>query len=250
MTKYTIKKVLEKAFDEPIWKIEVDCRGTSLAVECRNAQTTYPTFYVYILNRKAIIAQYKAEEKEWTIDCIQGDYLILKKYGTSSPIQAGIKIIPIQRPEESITFAEYSLKNISLGTLVAVHRSIPSGLLFYIDIATGKVSNKAPDHLAPVTSPVANPFVYKGRLPPFMAHIEYADQLWLQPSTTNFIWCYHQKTAEGYDLHLVLTSKSEILDQVVVLKNLSQLIHQPFFMVNAYIFFLSDTKQDISTYLV
>lgn len=250
MTKYTINKGLEKAFVDPIWKIEVNTTGNNLAVECRNQQSTIPTFSIFTFEGENIMEQFPVIEKEWTLETIQGEYLILKKYGTSSPNQAGIQIVHIPTKTTVITFAEYVLKEVYQDTIVAVHRSIPSGLVFYIDIGTGQVTNNVEKKLTIRTADIEYPIIYKDKLPHFMQHIDYEDHIWLLPCPNFFIWTYHLKTHNGYALALTLSTKNEILDHVIVLHNLPKLILQPFFKVKGYIFFLSDTKQEIATYLV
>ena len=251
MTKYTINKVFEKRFSYPIWKIEVDSANNNLAFECRNPENTLPSFSICSFNGESKLTDYQENEKEWTLETIHGDFLILKKYGTSAPIQAGIKIIDYNSKQVIATFSQYILKEIQGNTIIAVHRSIPTGLLFYIDISTGSVVNKAPDN-SNIIQPndIEYPAIYQGKLPYFMTPIVYEDHIWIQPYTKGFIWTYHQKTPNGFDLHLILSTKNEIVEDLIVINNLSKLILQPYFKVKDYIFFLSDTKQEIVTYLV
>src|SRR5690606_41216595 len=92
MNKYTIKNIFERHFSFPAWKIEVDCTRKHLAVEYRHPDTTRA--HVEALdfegNEKSI--SIRADEQEWTLDSIQGDFLTLKRFGSSSPIEAGIQL--------------------------------------------------------------------------------------------------------------------------------------------------------------
>lgn len=249
-TKYKINKVFEKRFSYPIWKIEVDSANNNLAFECRNPENTLPTFSICTFDGESKLKDYQVDEKEWTLETIHEEYLILKKYGTSSPIQAGIKIINYNSKQVIATFSEYILKEIQENTIIALHRSIPSGLLFYIDISTGKIVNKSNTNNNLRPNDIEYPTIYQGKLPSFMQQINYEDQIWIQRYTKGFIWTYHQKTPNGHDLHLILSTNNEILEDIITINNLSKLILQPYFKVKDYIFFLSDTKQEIVTYLV
>lgn len=250
MTKYTINKLFEKTFKNPIWKIEVDSITHNLAVECRNTENTLPSFTVYSFSGEVYLEEYSVEAKEWTLEAIQGDYMILKKYGSGSPIQAGIQIIHIPSATPVVSFSEYILKEVHANTLIAVHQRIPSGLNFYINIETGEVTNQQPDKSDYYPSLTNYPVEYLGKRPSFIEKIDVEGQLLFQPIGNIFIWTYHDKTEFGYNLNLVLSSKNEILDERIVLKNSKKLIFHPYFNVDNYIFFLSDTKQEIVTYLV
>lgn len=250
MNKYTINKAFQKHFPFPIWKIEVDCSNNCLAIEYRNPTNTLPSFSVINFNGDTILENYTISEKEWTIESIQGDFLIFKRFGTSSPVQAGIQVVHI--PSQSIVFVylEYILKDVYNGKLKVAHRSIPSGLEYYIDLKTGMVNTsiEVPFQLPPNT--IAYPIPYQGRLPHFIKEISFEDQIWLQTYRDIFIWSYHKKTNNAFDLYLSLSTRNEILDHKIVLKGLDKLIPQPYFQVKGHIFFLSNTKQEIAAYLV
>lgn len=250
MTKYTINKVFERTFENPIWKIEVDYSKNNLAIECRNPKDTFPTFTVCSFEGDLLLEGYSVDVKEWTLAVIQGDYLILKKFGATSPIQAGIKIIHIPSQKDVVTYAEYILQEVNNNTIVARHRSISSGLFFYIDIATGHVSTTNKEQYAYRDIIIEYPSVYQGKLPTFMQDISYEDHIWIQVCPSYFIWSYLQKTGDSYEQHLILSSKNQVFKHIIVLSGLSKLILQPYFKVKDYIFFLSDTKQEIVTYLV
>ena len=107
MNKYTIKKLFEKSFPFPVWKIEVDSIRQNIAVESRDPNSTLPTYTIYSFEGHTLLDNYLINEKEWTIASIQGDYLILKKYGTSSPVQSGIRIIHFPTQTIIADLAEY-----------------------------------------------------------------------------------------------------------------------------------------------
>lgn len=250
MTKYTINKVFEKKFINPVWKIQVDYTHNKLAVESRNTASTLPFFTIYSFAGDVIWDEYPMEEKEWTLESIQGDFVILKKYGTSSPIQAGIQIIQVSTKKVIANFSEYVLKEVYKDVIVATHRSIPAGLLFYINIEDGTVKNSYPKSLINIDNNIEYPSVFSNELPVFMKDIEFIDNIWIQKHKDIFIWTAHQKKDQEIILKMFLTSKSQILNEKVVINNLDRLIHQPYFKVKDKIFFLTHTKQEISTYLV
>lgn len=250
MNKYTINKAFEKKFPEPIWKIEVDASYNRVAVEYRNPDHTLPIFSVFDFQGQDCIPPVVESEKEWTLETLQGDFLILKQFGSTTPIQPGIKIIHI--PTLSIVYIgmEYILREVYQGYIKASHRSIPFGLDFFIEIATGSLLDATQLDLQYPAIEVHYPLPYTGHIPAFMQHLQYEDSIWIQKCGDNFIWAYHTASHDKYDLHLCLTSKHEIHVSQIVLKNLDKLIPQPYFQVKDYIFFLSNSKQEIVAYCV
>lgn len=250
MTKYTINKAFEKYFPYPIWKIEIDCTKKCLAIEYRNPENTLPTFAVFDFSGRDLLRSYEEQEKEWTLEAVQGDYLILKQFGSNTPIKEGIKIIHV--PSKSIIYTgmEYILHDVFQGYIKATHRSIPSGLNFYINIHTGEIQNRINTPLNYPLIHVHYPPPYTGKLPQFIENLPVVDTIWLQPLKNNFIWAYHTKANESYNLNLCISSRTEIFDTKIILNNLTRLIPQPYFQVEEYIFFLSNTKQEIVAYLV
>lgn len=250
MTKYTIKKIFERNFNLPIWKIEVDCTENLLAVECRDPDSTLPSFFVLDFEGTLLAKEITSEEKEWTLEAIQNHFIILKKYGSSSPIQPGIQIIHSLSGLVIANYPEYVLKDVYQDYILATHRTIPSGLNYYINIKDGSVSNSKPKELQLPLINIHYPIPYDGSLPSFVKELTFEDQIWLQPYKENFLWSYHTKESNGYSLHLSLSSKNQIIDSKIILFNLPQLIPQPYFTVKEYIFFLTNTKQEIAVYLV
>ncbi|NGM61440.1 hypothetical protein G5B30_05845 [Sphingobacterium sp. SGG-5] len=250
VNKYTINKAFEKSFPFPIWKIEVDCAHNRMAIEYRDPETTIPHFSVLDFDGNIRDDEVTTKEKEWTLEAIQGEFLVLKRFGASSPIEAGICIIHYPTNRTIVTAMEYVLQEVYQGILLARHRSIPGGLVFQIDIATGQITqSKRNDYSYPV-SHIHYPIAYTANLPAFIREIPFVDQVWLLPMDDVYIWAYHLAAANKYNLILSLSTKNELLDTKVVLENLNRLIPQPFFQVERYIFFLSNTKQEIITYLV
>ncbi len=252
MNKYTINinKAFEKRFPFPIWKIEVDCTYNCMAIEYRDPQTTMPHFSIFDFAGNIKADHLSVHEKEWTLEAVQGEYLILKRFGASSPIEAGISIIHYPTNQTVMTAMEYVLQEVYQGTLLAKHRSIPGGLIFSIEIATGHITqSKHQDYNYPAQH-IKYPVTYESNLPGFIREIPFVDSIWLLPFDDIYIWSYHLADTNKYNLHLTLSTKNEVLDTKVILKNLDRLIPQPFFQVERYIFFLSNTKQEIIAYLV
>lgn len=250
MNKYTIKKVFEKGFSFPVWKIEVDCTSDSLVVEYRDPETTLPYFAILGFDGVSKCSPISLDEKEWTLEALQGDFLILKKFGTSSPIEAGIRILHYPTGQTICHYMEYVLQEVYQDTILARHRSIPGGLTFAIDIATGQVTPRQKKALQYPGMDIKYPITYNGRKPHFIEEVPYVEDIWLLPFDDIFIWAYHLKTDGKYDLHIHLSSKNETLDSKKILEGLERLILQPFFQVKRHIFFLSNTKLKIKAYLV
>ena len=250
MTKYTINKAFERNFPHPIWKIEVDCAHAQIAVECRNQDSTLPFFSVFNFEGRDLLEQYEVDSREWTLEDIQGDYLILKRFGDYSPVQSGIQVIHIPSKTSLFTYMEYVIKDVYQNYIQAYHRSIPSGLWFYINITTGEISNKL---IAENDFPLRDihyPIPFQGKMPPFLHEITFVDQIWLQPFHDLFLWSYHSCAANKYNLNLSLSSKNELYDSKIIIEDLDKLIPQPYFTVKEHIFFLSSNKMKISSYLV
>ncbi|MCA5006330.1 hypothetical protein [Sphingobacterium bovistauri] len=250
MNKYTINKAFERIFPYPIWKIEVDCAHAQIAIESRNPQTTLPIFSVLSFEGNYTLENYEVDSKEWTLEDVQGDFLILKRYGDYSPVQAGIQVIHTPSSTSIFTYMEYVIKEVYKDVIIAHHRSIPAGLVFYIDIKTGEISNQNTEIQEFPFRNIQYPIPYQGNLPSFLNEISYIDQIWLQPYHDLFLWSYHSQTSNKYNLNLSLSSKNELYDSKVVINDMDKLIPQPYFTVKEHIFFLSSNKMKISSYLV
>lgn len=250
MTKYTIKKAFQKAFPFPIWKIEVDEQLEYIAIEYRNPADTLPFFSVLTFQGDIILEGFPVSEKEWTLAAVYQGKLILKNYGHDSPLQAGIKIIDITQQTEDITFLQFVFQEVLEGYIKAKHRSIPSGLFYYINIQTGEYLTHPLTHLTPLLQDITWPSIYSGKIPAFMQHVIFNEHIWLQKVEDHFIWAYHTKENNTYNLVIALSTKNELLKEKVVLKNLPKLILQPYFKVNHNILILSDNKEEIVSYLV
>ncbi|WP_159636356.1 hypothetical protein [Sphingobacterium composti Ten et al. 2007 non Yoo et al. 2007] len=250
MNKYTINKAFERNFPFPIWKIEVDCAHTQIAVEIRNPESTLPSFSVFSFSGDAKLDLYEVDSREWTLEEIQGDYLILKRFGDYSPIQAGIQVIHIPTKATIFTYMEYVIKDVYKNTILATHRSILTGINFYIDIATGEITNKFDCVPQFPIRDIHYPIHFQGKLPSFLSDISYIDQIWLQPYRDLFLWSYHTTNSNKYNLNLSLSSKNELFDSKMIIEDMDKLIPQPYFTVKEHIFFLSSNKMKISSYLV
>lgn len=251
MTKYTINKTFSSTFPFPIWKIEADSTHNILAVECREPDTTMPIFSVITFEGQVLLKNFQPDEKEWTLAAVYHNYLILKKIGISSPIQSGILIFDFHQQKVTSHFVEYALIDIKDNIIIARHRSIASGLMFYINISTGKIESDTNSRNHSLENEIELPNIYTGKLPKYMEEIKFEEHIWLLPHKDIFIWCFHSKQEHNkLDLEIIFSSKNEILNGFTPLKSIDKLILQPFFKVKNYIFFLSDTKQEIITYLV
>jgi hypothetical protein len=250
MNKYSIKNIFEKEFSFPVWKIEVDCPTDCLVVECRDPKTTLPHFNILGFDGESKCSPIIAAEKEWTLEALQGEFLILKRFGSSSPIEAGIQIIHYPTGQIICHYMEYVLFDVYQGIVLARHRSIPGGLTFAIEMYSGQVNPHQNIDLQYPLSDIKYPLTYTGHKPPFIDDIPYVENIWLLPIDDRFIWSYHLSSDNKYNLHLLLTTRTEALDHKIILEDLDRLIPQPFFQVKRHIFFLSNTKLKIKAYLV
>lgn len=251
MNKYTIKNIFERRFSFPIWKIEVDCTAEHLAVEYRDPDSTLPYFAVIHFDGSSKSKDIHVEEKEWSLESVQKDHLILKRFGSSSPIEAGVRIIHYPTGRTVCDYREYVLVEVFEQTVLVKHRSIPEGLLYGIDIASGEVSLMAQNHsLRYPLFQIKYPVAYEGHKPSFIEQIPYVEHIWLLPYEDHFLWAYHVENDGKYDLHLQVSSRATTIADKIILESLDRLIPQPFFTVQGHIFFLSNCKLKIKGYLV
>ena len=249
MTKYTTKKVFEKTFSSNIWKIEVDSVSSLIAVETRDLDTNLAAFHVFDFSGNCMMSSYLATEREWTLDSIQNGHLILKKIGENTPIQEGIQIICIQKKEAILTSYDYVLIDVYQDFIHARHRSIVSGSTVEIEILTG-IIQPAKDRkfhfaLNKIQFPIATQFI-----PEFLKTAPIIEPLWLSKCGEQYLWCYHQKTDEKFNIIFTLSDLNQILDCKVILEGMDKMIPQPYFQIEKQLFLMSFNKRKIISYLV
>ena len=249
MTKYTINKIFEKAFPTNIWKIEIDSNKPYVAVETRDVETTLASFFVFDFEGNCLMSPCQADGKEWTLDSIQDGYMILKRIGEQTPVQEGIQIIQILNNEVIFHSYEFVLLDVFSGFIHARHRSISSGESIAIDIHNGEYSSSAERIFDMASNKVQYPVTYQ-QTPRFLKHEHTVGPLWLSKCGHHFLWCYHKKNKDRFDLCLATSNLNQILDQQVILKDMEKMIPQPYFQLGNQVFFMSFNKREIVSYLV
>ncbi|MFD2597609.1 hypothetical protein ACFSQ3_01490 [Sphingobacterium corticis] len=251
MTKNTIKKAFHKDFVHNIWKMEVDGYSDKMAVEIRNAETTRPTFVVIDYKFGNTIMNYTTDSKEWTMEGVQKDYLVLKQVGEQTPTKEGIQIICISEEKQVMLSYEYVLLEMFEDYLLVRPRSFTQGGEQLLRIADGqrfsiqeKVVNEIPINRVNFPIPYAE-------MPIFFADEPIQEQLWLSKiDEKTFAWAYHTKDKSTYDLHLAISTTDTIVDTEIVQTDLKKMFPQPYFQVDDRLFFLADNKHEIVSYLV
>lgn len=79
MTKYTTSLAFVERFPFEIWKIVVDPDSQQFAVELRHPDSTTPILYRLDFTGRIKLNHKEITPKEWTLDHIYGEQLILKK---------------------------------------------------------------------------------------------------------------------------------------------------------------------------
>ncbi|WP_066755395.1 hypothetical protein [Sphingobacterium populi] len=139
MFKNTIKKAFQKDLIENIWKIEVNGYGDEIAVETRDSKTTNPTHQILRFADGAELMRYATGEKDWTMEGIQKDFLILKKVGEQTPVKEGIQVIQISTQKPVWISYEYVLIDVLEDYLHIRPRNLTTGGEQFVDISTGEV---------------------------------------------------------------------------------------------------------------
>lgn len=252
MFKNTINKVFQKEFPYNIWKIEVDTFRHYLGIEIRDEQTMIPQYTVLDLDGKIVLENYSPSEKDWMMEGIQKGFVILKKVGENTPIKAGISVVHSNSGQEVFTTYEYQLLDVYEDYIKVRNRSVLSGHEQFMRIEDGSVHSQL-DSQGILLSPndLVFPIVYDRR-PTFLAEENITDALWLSKADAErYLWCYHDQHKSGnYLLILTLSDLNQVLHQEVILDNMEKMIPQPYFQVGQQLFFLSQNKQEIVSYLV
>lgn len=250
MFKNTIKKAFQKDFIENIWKIEVNGYQEEIAVEIRDSQTTMPSYHILRFEDGSEKMQYSPDEKEWTMEGIQKDYLILKKVGEQTPTKEGIQIINTKTQKPVLISYEYVLLDVVEDYLHVRHRQFTSGGEQLIAIKTGEVFalNDATVRSYPKNR-VCFPLTYDNP-PDFLSDDDKRQDLWISKLSNAYLWCYHTRCSSGYDLHIAVSDLESIHDEVVVQSGIAKMFPQPYFQVGNQLFFMADNKHEIVSYLV
>lgn len=250
MNKYTIIKAFERQFSSKIWKIAVDARGRFIALETRDADSTAPTIHILDFEGNIQHTPFQIKDKEWTLEGIQHNNIILKRVGTQTPIGAGIQIIDfygqLQYLSDQHTWVDTYLDFIKIR-----HRNFQSGMEEFIKIIDGSKAKDIDPNQLSYCQTIEFPLRYTGQLPPFLKETYLIDSLLLNKISDNrYLWSYHTKEQEFYQLHICISDRFKILEKTTILLNMEKMIPQHYFKINDQIFLMSYNKQEIVSYLV
>ncbi|TDS17259.1 hypothetical protein [Sphingobacterium paludis] len=247
-SEYTIYKAFEKKFPYHIWKIVLDEDKKQIAVELRDMQSTQAYVCVLDFNGQILLDDSPLDDKEWTLDAIRHETLVLKKVGDSLPIKEGIWLLDLHGETRYLSH-QYTWLDTFSGHVKVRHRSIQSSFEEFIDIQTGKIVHaQNVDEGGRSTIKIPIPFV--GKLPDHVQHIEHTDYVWLSRSGDKLLWTYHKKQGDLYQLNLCVTDASKLLYEQTLLQDMQKMIPQPYFQLGNQIFLMSYNKQEIVSYLV
>lgn len=254
MNKITINKAFEKYFDQIIWKIEVDSAHRLIAVETRDTESTLPSFHLLDFEGHTLGQPFCPAEKEWTMDSVHNNMLILKHLGDATPVKEGIKIAGLIGGQDKIdeiwTSYEYTLGDVYDGYISLKHRTVSHGRATFLCLDTWQVSEAInEEYLVPPLNHVSFPISYPS-CPPFLASQNVEGQLWLNSIGPNYIWSYHINRGGFYDLMLGVSDQYQLLSERVILSDMSKMVLQPYFQIEHQLFFLSYNKREIVSYLV
>ncbi|MFD1768955.1 hypothetical protein [Sphingobacterium suaedae] len=252
MTKYTIYKAFEKKFPFQIWKIVADTSTQLLGVELRGDGTQHAILYVLDFQGNLLLENLQLPEKEWTLEALQHQTIVLKRVGDSHPVKEGIHLLDIQGQTRYLSH-EYTWVDTYLHYLKVRHRSLQSGFEEYIDIRDAKKVRQTSPIPEEFCTAVKMPIPYTGKLPDYLPHIlppDQADIPWVSRAHDKLIWSYHHKDGQHYHLNLCISDTSKLLYEQRLLTDMPKMIPQPYFQVGNQIFLMSYNKQEIVSYLV
>ena len=249
MTKYTFSKLFSQDFPHIIWKIVADPIAKRLGIELRQPDSTLPLFYSLDFSGNTIHRAIAVSAKEWTLDAIRADKLILKKVGDYQPVKEGVRVLDLQG-NSLFSSEEHILLHSEPDYLQLRHRSFQSGFEQYVDLTDFRMSSQKPSLHAQEEPAINIPVPYYGELPDYLKTVTRVDGLWLSRWEDKFIWTYHRKEKENYALILCLADESELLYSTVLLEDMPKMIPQPYFQIGNQIFLLSYNKQEIVSYLL
>ena len=249
MTKYTFSKLFSQDFPFIIWKIVADPLAGRLGIELREPERTLPVFYSLDFQGNIIHQAIEVATKEWTLDAIRKDKLILKKVGDYQPVKEGVLVLDNQG-NSLFNSEEHILLHTHQNYLELRHRSFQSGFEQYVDLTDFRMSSQKPSLAMPDEPAIEMPIPYYGELPDYLKAVTRADGIWLSRWADKFIWTYHRKEKENYALILCLADESELLYSTVLLEDMPKMIPQPYFQIGNQIFLLSYNKQEIVSYLL
>ncbi|WDF69976.1 hypothetical protein PQ465_06260 [Sphingobacterium oryzagri] len=249
MTKYTIYNAFQKEFPGQIWKIVVDGLRQEMALEIRDTETTIPQFFIVDFAGNSLSENNIVAEKEWTLEALQHQTLILKRVGDTHPVKEGIWLLDKQGNTRYLSY-EYTWIDTEVDYIKVRHRNIQSGFEEYIAIEQAKKVLTANSDISSAHSAVKMPIPYHGTLPPYFDKKDLCDAPWVSRADDKFIWTYHSRQNGLYNLNLCIADASNELYESTLLHEMPKMIPQPYFQIGNQIFLMSYNKREIVSYLV
>lgn len=249
MTKYTISKAFSQRFPFNIWKIVADSDSKLLAVELRNPADTLPILYSLDFEGVAHLSHLQLQPKEWTLDAVNKQLLVVKKVGENSPVGAGVLLID-HTGKTLYESHEHILLQSEANHIVLRQRSLQAGFERYVDFENFQNAATPPPVNPATAAAITLPAVFNGEIPSFLKDVTIIDQLWLSRWQEKWIWSYHTKENNSYNLNLCIADRSNILYKQCLLQAMPKMIPQPYFQIANQIFLLSYNKQEIVSYLL
>lgn len=248
MTKYTTIKVFDRNFPHQIWKIVADVSSRQIGIELRDANTTCAVLYVFDFEGNEILHDQRLDEKEWTLEALQQQTIVLKRVGDTQPVKEGVLFLDLRgRPRQ--LWHEYTWIDTYRDVIKVRHRSFQSGFEEYINIKSlKKTSNRVDIH--EYCTAIKMPVPYSGTLPPYLESLPIEDFPWVSRIGPYLLWTYHSRENNRYHLNLSVADASKLLFTQPLLQNMPKMIPQPYFQIGNQIFLMSYNKQKIVSYLV
>lgn len=250
MSSYKLTKAFHMHAGLTIWRIEVDAERQQLAVECRQADGSAPELSVYDFQGNILCKPYPLPAKEWTLAGIQDQHLICKQYGASTPITAGIMLIPFLAQGEPISFPAYYCLNRFAGFLQVRHQNFQTGFEEYLSLSDYTLKRTLDASIKPLDNGIVYPLQYRGKIPAFLAKLNPPEEIGISRAADKFIWSYYVKNDLDWTVKLLISSKYEMLAEFQLPENVALRAPTIYFQVDKQIFLLSDNKQEIVSYLV
>src|SRR5690606_3175344 len=248
MTKYTTIKTFEKDFPHQIWKIVADPVNQHIAIELRDTESTRAALYVIDFEGKELLQHKQLDEKEWTLEAVQHNTLILKRVGDVRPVKEGILFLDFQGNTRAL-WQEYIWVDTYRDMVKVRHRSFQSGFEEYIDTQTLQKTSTAPREME-YCSAIKMPIPFTAPLPPYLKDLALSDVPAVSRAGELILWSYHTQANEHYQLNLSVADSSKLLDTICLLTDMPKMIPQPYFQIENQIFLMSYNKQEIVSYLV
>lgn len=248
-TEYKILKAFEITFPSQIWKIVVDPLLEQIAVELRDPDSTLPVIQVLDFRGNVLVGKIEIQEKEWTLEALQHQTLILKRVGEAHPIAAGLQLLNFDGEIRYITH-EYTWVETCQDLIKIRHRTFQTGFEEYLGISEAKKIRVLSGVRESFSSAIKMPIQYTGPLPHYLKNIPIEDFPWVSRAQDKFLWSVHFKENINYNLNLYVADASNVLQVHSLLNDMPKMIPQPYFQIANQIFLMSYNKREIVSYLV